>query len=328
MSGFSFVGFGEVVSPGPTPTPSPTPMVNTSLPYIEGEPIDGTAWVYHAGIWTGPVDRFEITIIDALDNVLLVRQPFLPAPATYSVEALDKTIRLRIFALDADDNEQAATSLPFGPVVEAGEELIIALAFSRSPGVSLPSTPYPYTAVVGDAATSGEAVLNTVPLSSVWPVPNPNHPDLDWGFDDTTVVIGSVSSPGDSRVAGRALSTLSTMSTMWLSIELPEVGPGIQYNVYAGFGYNAASGVLQSEFLMREATTAGAILIDHIQLAGEVGKIRDATGVLRTVAEWQGLSDLGGAPFTITPTNTRLYIGLKDGVGGAVHLGTIAITRL
>lgn len=306
-------------------SPSTGP-VNIIKPWIEGVPADETAWVLHVGVWSGDVDHFDVEWRNAADDsVILSRRLADPdEPAEGLGDVVGLTLYARVWAVSSTGAETFADTDTFGPVVAAGDEFIIGLAWALT-GQNLPQSPYPWTAVTVDG---GQWPIDY----KAYPQPNPNHAGLSWGRTGSTVMVvqGTGATTGDSgRLQGRLSSNLSA-DQFSIAIQVPEVDA--TYRIYAGM--KAHTNVI-GMFAVRDGSATGPTLysIDNTSGTTSSVQVKDAAANITSIAEWASASDLGGQYIEVTPTidngdgTATLVICRPSTNAATTHLNCVAVTK-
>lgn len=303
-----------------------TGPVNIIKPWIEGVPVDETAWILHVGVWSGDIDHFDVEWRNASDDsVVLSRRLADPdEPAEGLGDVVGLTLYARVWAVSSTGAETFADTDAFGPVVAAGDEFIIALAWAPTEQ-SLPQSPYPWTAVTVEGGSWGVDY-------KAYPQPNPNHASLSWGrYGDIAMnVQGTGTTTGDAgRLQGRLGSNLSA-AQFSIAIQVPEVGA--TYRVYAGM--KAHTNVI-GMFAVRDGSASGPELyvIDNTSGTTSSTQVKDAAANITSITDWAAASDLGGHYIEVTPTidngdGTATLVICRPSTNAAVtHLNCVAVTK-
>ncbi|MDG6079744.1 hypothetical protein E3U23_11145 [Erythrobacter litoralis] len=244
---------------------------NLSAPFIDGAPMTNTHIALVMGDWDGTIERFEAAIVTDTGEDVLTRRA-APNRTDFAIpDTVGSSLILKSWAIDAAGGETLAMSAPFGPIVP-GHELIHAFAFcgSEEARLNLPDIPYPLVGIAGNTNTA------------TYPQANPLHDDLFYGFDRAAAISTSDATLVDRRLAGR----FGRNSTATNRIDLPGAGT---YVIHAALG----NGISNANLMVRDQT--GAALHQFPSTAVPApGHILDATGEVRSEAEWIALSPAGG----------------------------------
>lgn len=320
---------------GTTPTPAPGAPVNdpANPPSIEGPATDGATLTFRMGLWP-TATSFDIAVIDVADgSTILPRQP-VSGDTNSSISALGKTVRLVVWGKNATDpvGTNSAVSAPFGPIVAAGDQLILAIILKN-----------------GAAGTGGTQTINGIPFieltgtyaDNLYDGVNrqvPGFPGLFYGFVGTAAgatalaTVGGTN-PTDVRFRGR-WGVNSNAGSLRFRCDLPASGV---YRVYSGnmlgsaaVGYNL--GIFDNANATAGVGTAnggynGAALTNS-------GSIRDATGAPFdnadrnvNVTNWAAESGPGGDPAEVTMATNAMALARHPDATVAPQLNVFAIYK-
>ena len=303
-----------------TANPASNPA-NLSAPFISGTPMDGTAWTFNLGEWSSSaaITGFDIEVVstDATPVVFLSRQAVTADTSSSISGTVGKSLVLKVWAKTLT-GETLASSAAFGPITAAGDQLILAAAWSTT-AQDLPSSPYPWTRMTtlggSDNTTKNMAVFQgatQLAATGLYPITNPNVANTSFGFAGTSDASGTttISSGGfaDSRLQGR-LGNLSYSQNNF-RIDLP--GPGV-YRVYAGLGVSGTQTNVSLE-VWNGAPGVGATnsvhVLNNIADPNDSASVLDIMGNTITVADW---SSTLGAFKEVTVTEAAPYLTIAKG---------------
>ncbi|MFN6976505.1 MAG: hypothetical protein ACK4OP_00130 [Gemmobacter sp.] len=286
---------------------APGSAVNIEAPAILGALPQGSDLTFDLGIWTGPVDRFEIAV-ERVDppEVVLARQAVTLDTEAQLVTVVGAAYLLRVWAIDAGNATiGSAVSAPFGPIAAPADIWVRGVVLSASTS--------------HDPTPLGSPVTWT--LSAPDALANPYAVPPGWGWiGGVAMSFSTRTGAGDPRLVGRWGANIAP-GGKGLVIHLPD-GPGT-YIVHSGSGGNQN---LACNYAIRDGDVPSAPLLAEITGNTTSSTTMDAMGNVTTHAAWTAASPYGGVGREVVATGNALWFGRTSG-GGTPHLNCVAVLK-
>lgn len=295
---------------GGTPAPAGDPPVNTDLPFFVTQPIEETPLWLNMGTWESDsaITQFELEIrsVEGTPVVYFARQVVTEATEPLITGAVGKSLELRVWCTNAGGTT-LATSLPSDPVAAAGDTLIGAFAWARTP-FSLPAG---WTHIL---APSG--IVDTS-----YRFPNIECPNgVTAGWSGTNVALANINdiTTADNRRRGRYNLNNSPVQ---FHFRFEGLIPGQTYKLFAALGNTS---VVNCTFDVTDE--AGNVLLSRPTVSVPANEILDAAGNVTNYATWNAASEYGGQHAIITaPASGIIRIHRPQSYNAGIQLNCIAL---
>jgi hypothetical protein len=275
-------------------------------PAVSGLLNQNSDLTFDVGLWRDAYD-FDIELVQINPSRTILYRQNINNDTSGNIDTdIGSSLILKVWAKNGS-SQTYAESLPFGPIIEPGDQWIG--GFSISPDNNHNPTPV-------NSPVTWTSLRPTTLYSS----------ETGYGFNTNAGTFSSVTGE-DPRIAARWNSNSAPTSK---GFRLDTPGSGV-YEIYASLGLNTTSTTLNMA-IWDGPSSVGTTLLHEINPSGNIvasGRVHrvDALGNVLLNNEWLDASIYGGYPVQVTTTGNSLYFARCTGNTGAMNVNCWAVLK-